>query len=39
MAKYIYERLKEGISGFFTGKLSVTLGESHLAWAGYSDAM
>jgi len=35
MAKYIHDKVKEMCSDFFKGKISVTIGESHLAWATY----
>ena len=37
MAKYIYDQVKEKTSEIFEGSLSVLLGESNVAWAGYSD--
>jgi 6-pyruvoyltetrahydropterin/6-carboxytetrahydropterin synthase len=36
MAKYIHDLIKENISGYFAGKITVTLGESHLAWVTFS---
>jgi 6-pyruvoyltetrahydropterin/6-carboxytetrahydropterin synthase len=35
MAKYIHDEVKQKVSSFFTGKIAVTLGETHVAWAGY----
>lgn len=35
MAKYIHDAIKDKISGRFSGKISVTLGESHIARASY----
>ncbi|MEO1213496.1 MAG: 6-carboxytetrahydropterin synthase [Bacteroidota bacterium] len=35
IAKYIFDKLAEKVSSFFSGKIQVTLGESHVAWAGY----
>jgi 6-pyruvoyltetrahydropterin/6-carboxytetrahydropterin synthase len=37
MAQYIHKAVKEKISGQFNGKIGVTLGESHLAWASYDE--
>jgi 6-pyruvoyltetrahydropterin/6-carboxytetrahydropterin synthase len=37
MAKYIHDKMKENSSGFFKGKISVTIGESHIAWATYEE--
>ncbi len=37
MAKYIHDRVKERIAPSFNGKLRVTLGESNVAWGGYSE--
>lgn len=37
MAKYIHDALKDKVSGKFNGKISVTLGESHIAWASYDE--
>ena len=35
MAKYIHDKIKEKVENFFEGSISVTLGESHIAWATY----
>jgi len=35
IAKYIFDQIQERISNSFSGKLKVTLGESHVAWASY----
>lgn len=35
LARYIHEQICQQISPNFKGKLKVTLGESHVAWAGY----
>ncbi len=35
LAKYIHEEVKQKVSGQFSGKIKVTLGESHIAWASY----
>ena len=35
VAKYIYDQIREKLKGVFNGKISVTLGESHIAWATY----
>jgi 6-pyruvoyltetrahydropterin/6-carboxytetrahydropterin synthase len=37
MAKYIHDEVKEKVSGRFNGKISVTLGESHIAWASFDE--
>lgn len=36
MAKYIHDAIKEKVSNFFNGQISVCLGETHDAWASYS---
>jgi len=36
LAKYIHDQVKSKVAGF-PGKLKVTLGESHVAWASYED--
>ena len=36
VAKYIHDKIKEEVNAFFTGKISVCLGETHDAWASYS---
>jgi len=35
MAKYIHDEVKSKIEPWFKGKIKVTLGESHVAWASY----
>ncbi len=35
LARHIHAAIAELVSGEFTGTLKVTLGESHVAWAGY----
>jgi len=35
LCKYIHDKVKAVLKDEFTGKLSVTLGESHVAWASY----
>jgi 6-pyruvoyl-tetrahydropterin synthase len=37
MAKFIHDAVKDKVSGQFNGKISVTLGESHIAWASYDE--
>ena len=37
LAKYIHSKVKDGAKEVFTGKISVTLGESHIAWATYEE--
>ncbi len=37
MAKYIHGKIKEASHTFFNGKISVCLGETHDAWASYSE--
>jgi 6-pyruvoyl-tetrahydropterin synthase len=37
LAKFIHDAVKDRISGRFNGKISVTLGESHIAWASYDE--
>jgi 6-pyruvoyl-tetrahydropterin synthase len=37
MSKYIHDNVKEKIAGLFKGKIAVTLGESHVAWATYEE--
>ncbi len=38
LAKYIHDQVKERVMGEFSGKIKVTLGESHVAWASYESA-
>lgn len=35
IAKYIHDEVKNKVSSFFGGTIAVTLGETHVAWAGY----
>lgn len=35
MAKYIHDQIKTHLQEEFSGSISVTLGETHVAWAGY----
>jgi 6-pyruvoyltetrahydropterin/6-carboxytetrahydropterin synthase len=35
LAKHIHDQIKEKVRGSFNGSISVTLGESHIAWATY----
>jgi len=35
MAKYIHDEIKGKLKDVFSGRISVTLGETHDAWAGY----
>jgi 6-pyruvoyltetrahydropterin/6-carboxytetrahydropterin synthase len=37
MARYIHDAIKEKTAGVFKGKIGVTLGESHIAWASYNE--
>jgi 6-pyruvoyltetrahydropterin/6-carboxytetrahydropterin synthase len=37
MARYIHDAVKNKTTGRFNGKISVTLGESHIAWASYDE--
>lgn len=37
LAKFIHHKIKEKLSGTFDGHLEVVLGESHVAWASYTD--
>ena len=37
MARYIHDTVKDKIYGQFNGKIGVTLGESHIAWASYDE--
>jgi 6-pyruvoyltetrahydropterin/6-carboxytetrahydropterin synthase len=39
LCKHIHDRLKMQLSGFFSGKIQVVLGESHIAWAAYEGEM
>ncbi|MDN5212023.1 6-carboxytetrahydropterin synthase [Fulvivirgaceae bacterium BMA12] len=35
LAYYIHAKVAEKVSSQFSGNLKITLGESHVAWAGY----
>lgn len=35
LAKAIHEKMTVSVRDFFNGKIKVTLGESHVAWASY----
>jgi len=35
MAKHIHDEIKSKLANVFDGKIAVTLGETHDAWAGY----
>jgi len=35
LANYIHQGIAKVVKGKFSGRLKVTLGESHVAWAGY----
>jgi len=35
IARYIHDKIREKVAGYFQGKINVTLGESHIAWASY----
>lgn len=37
LAKYIHQLVKSEIKEQFTGKIRVTLGESHVAWASFEE--
>ncbi len=37
LAAYIHRQIKQHIAETFQGKIKVTLGESHVAWASYED--
>ncbi len=37
LARYIHDGIKAKTAGVFTGKIGVTLGESHIAWASYNE--
>lgn len=37
LAKYIHTRVLEKVNVFFSGKIAVTLRESHIAWARYEN--
>ena len=35
LARYIHQQISKAVKDSFAGKLKVTLGESHVAWASY----
>ena len=35
VARYIHDKIKEEVAGFFNGRISIELGETHDAWASY----
>jgi 6-pyruvoyl-tetrahydropterin synthase len=35
IAKYIHDEVKTRVKDYFNGSISVVLGETHVAWAGY----
>lgn len=35
LANYIHGQMAKALAGKFVGNLKITLGESHVAWAGY----
>jgi 6-pyruvoyl-tetrahydropterin synthase len=35
IAKYIHDEVRDKVSSLFNGSIAVTLGETHVAWAGY----
>jgi 6-pyruvoyltetrahydropterin/6-carboxytetrahydropterin synthase len=35
IAKHVHDEVKKKVSAFFKGTIAVTLGETHVAWAGY----
>jgi len=35
VARHIHDQIKEEVSGFFNGRISIELGETHDAWASY----
>jgi hypothetical protein len=37
MARYIHDAVKSKTAADFNGKIGVTLGESHVAWASYTE--
>lgn len=37
MARYIHDAIKVKTEAVFNGKIGVTLGESHIAWASYNE--
>ncbi len=39
LAQYIHSQMAKALQGKFSGQLKITLGESHVAWAGFSGAV
>lgn len=37
LAKYIHDQVKEAVKDYFLGRIEIRLGESHVAWASYSE--
>jgi 6-pyruvoyltetrahydropterin/6-carboxytetrahydropterin synthase len=37
LARYLHDVVKDKVSDRFNGKICVTLGESHIAWASYDE--
>lgn len=35
LAKYIHDQVKKAVESQFEGKIAVSLGESHIAWASF----
>lgn len=35
LAKHIHDEVRDRVISFFKGRIAVTLGETHVAWAGY----
>lgn len=35
IARHIHDKIKEEVSGFFNGRITIELGETHDAWASY----
>ncbi len=35
LANYIHQQMAQAVAGQFKGRLKITLGESHVAWASY----
>ncbi len=39
LAAHIHQSISHSCAGFFNGTLKITLGESHVAWAAYENAV
>lgn len=39
LAKYVFDEVASSVKGSFSGKLKITLGESHVAWASYENTI